>query len=81
MQHVQITLTAQEAATIIAALGFIRSNLVFSADDGLWRFVSGAPLQYGIGEVVALEDLKARMFDAYSEALEQHAFAPFIKTF
>lgn len=81
MQHVQITITAQEAATIVAALGFIRSNLVFSADNGLWRFVSGAPLQYGIGEVIALEDLKARLFDAYTDALERHPFAPYIKAY
>lgn len=81
MQHVQITITAQEAATIVAALGFIRNNLSFSADEGLWKFVPGDVIRYGLGEVVELEDLKARLFDAYTEAIEGHPFAPFIHAF
>lgn len=81
MQRVQITITAQEAATIVAALGFIRNNLSFSADEGLWKFVPGDTIRYGLGEVVELEDLKARLYDAYTDALEHHPFAPYIKAY
>lgn len=81
MQKFQVTLSAQEAATLVAALGFIRQNLIFSADDGLWKLVPGTSLSFGMSEVVMLEDLKAMIFDSYTDALERHPFAPFIKAY
>lgn len=81
MNKFNITLTTEEATLIVAALGFIRMNLAFNADKALWQFVPGKTILYDLSQVVALEDTKARLFDAYTSALERHPFNPYIKTF
>lgn len=81
MVSVHLTITTQEAATIVAALGFIRENLALKEDDLLFHFVPGRPLALGIGEAAALDDLFVRINDAAADAIERHPFSPYVSVF
>lgn len=81
MNHVELTITTEEASLIVAALGFIRSNMAFSAESANWRFVGGKSITYDLHQILTLEDTKSKIFEAYTEALEAHPFNPYIKTF
>lgn len=81
MQNFQITISVEEAAIITAALDFVRRNLAIDADTMLWRFVSGDKIAFDVSQVFALEQLETHIADTAADALEQHPFNPYIKTF
>lgn len=81
MTRFDLNLTIEEAALIVAALGFIRMNLAFSADTADWHFVDGKSITYDLHQVLILEDVKSKIYEALTEAQEAHPFAPFIRTF
>lgn len=81
MTNFQLTMSTEEAALIVAALGFVRSNMAFSAESANWRFVSGKSITYDLHQILTLEDTKSKIFEAYTEAIEAHPFNPYIKTF
>ena len=75
MTAFKINLTTEEA------LDFVRMNLSFNADKGLWQFVGGKTIHFDLHQVVLLEDIKSKIFDAYTEAIETHPLNPCIKCF
>lgn len=81
MTNFQINLTTEEAVMIVAALGFIRMNMAFSAETADWHFVGGKSITFDLHQILTIEDLKSKIFEAYTEALEAHPFAPFIQAF
>lgn len=81
MSTVQLIISTEEAAILVAALGFIRMNLAFNPDKALWQFVPGKSISYDLAQVISLEDMKSKIFEAYSEALETHPFNPYVKVY
>lgn len=76
-----VNLTNTEVTEVVAALYFIRKNLVFDSEKGWWRFVPGDTLTYEIGKIVELEDIRDKFVRAYEEEVSRHPFAPAIQTF
>lgn len=81
MTNFKINLTTEEAAQIVAALGFVRRNLVVDAEKMMWRFVPGQSIDYDLAAVIELEDIICRLNEAIEEAIETHPFNPCIKCF
>ena len=81
MVDFKINLTAEEAAQIVAALGFVRRNLAVDAASLQWSFVPGECISYDIASLINLEDIICKFNEAIEEAIESHPFAPFIQTY
>lgn len=81
MNDLKINLTTDEAAQIVAALGFVRRNLVLDAEKMMWHFVPGQSINYDLAAIIELEDIMCRFSETIEEAIETHPFNPFIKTF
>lgn len=81
MTDFKINLTTEEAAQIVAALGFIRRNLTLNAASLQWSFVPGEVISYDIAAIINLEDIISKFNEAIEESIESHPFAPFIKAF
>lgn len=81
MTDFKMNLTTEEAAQIVAALGFVRRNLVVDAEKMMWRFVPGQSIDYDLAAVIQLEDMICRLNEAIEEAIETHPFNPCITCF
>lgn len=81
MTDFKINLTTEEAAQIVAALGFVRRNLALNAASMQWSFVPGEVIDYDIAALINLEDIICKFNEAIEEAIESHPFAPFIHAF
>lgn len=81
MTNFKINLTTEEAAQIVAALGFVRRNLALDAGSLQWSFVPGESISYDIAAIINLEDIICKFNEAIEEAIEIHPFAPFIHAF
>lgn len=81
MTDFHINLTTEEAAQIVAALGFVRRNLALNAASMQWSFGPGEVISYDIAALINLEDIICKFNEAIEEAIETHPFAPFIKAF
>ena len=81
MVDFKINLSTEEAAQIVAALGFVRRNLAVDAASLQWSFVPGEVISYDIAALINLEDIICKFNEAIEEAIESHPFAPFIKTY
>ena len=81
MTDFRINLTTEEAAQIVAALGFVRRNLAVDAQKMVWHFVPGQTFEYDLAEIVNLEDIICKFNDSIEEAIETHPFNPFFRHF
>ena len=81
MTAFKINLTTEEAAQIVAALGFVRRNLVVDPQKMIWHFVSGQSIEYDLAEIVNLEDIICRFQDSIEEAIETSPFHPYVINF
>ena len=81
MSDFKINLTTEEAAQIVAALGFVRRNLAVDAATLQWSFVPGEVISYDFAALINLEDIICKFNEAIEESIESHPFAPFIKTY
>lgn len=81
MTNFKINLTTEEAAQIVAALGFVRRNLAVDAASLQWSFVPGEVISYDIAALINLEDIISKFNEAIEESIESHPFAPFINAF
>ena len=81
MNSVKLTINTEEAAMIIAALGYVEDNLALDVETMDWHFVPGKPFSLSIRSAAALYLLNGYIKAATEEAIETHPFNPFIKTF
>lgn len=81
MTDFKINLTTEEAAQIVAALGFVRRNLTLNAASMQWSFVPGEVISYDIAALINLEDIISKFNEAIEESIERHPFAPYIQAF
>ena len=81
MTAFKINLTTEEAAQIVAALGFVRRNLAVNAATLKWSFVPGEIISYDIAALINLEDIICKFNESIEEAIESHPFASFIQAF
>lgn len=81
MAPFKINLTTEEAAQIVAALGFVRRNLAVDAASLKWSFVPGECIAYDISALIQLEDIISRFNEAIEESIEASPFNPYIKAF
>lgn len=81
MNSFKINLTTEEAAQIVAALGFVRRNLAVNAQTLQWSFVPGECIAYDISALIQLEDVICRFNESIEESIETSPFNPYIKTF
>lgn len=81
MTSFKINLTTEEAAQIVAALGFVRRNLAVDAEKMTWHFVPGETIEYDLGALVNLEDIICRFEDSIEEAIETSPFHPYVINF
>lgn len=81
MNSVKLTINTEEAAMIIAALGFVEDNLVLDASKMDWHFVPGKPFRLSLRSAAALYLLTSYIKEAAAEARETHPFNPYIKAF
>ena len=81
MTDFKINLTTDEAAQIVAALGFVRRNLTLNAASLQWSFVPGEVISYDIAALINLEDIISKFNEAIEESIDSHPFAPFIQSF
>ena len=81
MTNFKINLTTEEAAQIVAALGFVRRSLAVNAASMQWSFVPGEVISYDIAALINLEDIICKFNEAIEESIETSPFHPFIKTF
>lgn len=78
MTNFKMNLTTEEAAQIVAALGFVRRNLAVNAQTLHWTFVPGECIDYDISALIQLEDIICRFNESIEEAIETHPFNPYI---
>lgn len=81
MTAFKINLTTEEAAQIVAALGFIRRNLAVDPQTLHWSLVPGECIDYDISALIQLEDIICKLNESIEEAIETHPFNPYIKCF
>ena len=81
MTAFKINLTTEEAAQIVAALGFVRRNLVVDAEKMMWHFVPGQTIEYDLAGIVNLEDIICRFNDSIEESIETSPFHPYVINF
>lgn len=81
MTDFKINLTTEEAAQIVAALGFVRRNLVVDAEKMMWRFVPGQSIDYDLAAIIELEDIICKFNDSIEEAIETSPFHPYVINF
>lgn len=81
MTTFKINLTTEEAAQIVAALGFVRRNLAVDAEKMTWHFVSGETIEYDLSALVNLEDIICRFEDSIEEAIETSHLHPYVINF
>lgn len=81
MADFKINLTTAEAVQIVAALGFIRRNLVVNAKTMKWTFVPRECVSYDISSLIRLEDIICRFNEQIEEAIETHPFNPYFNHF
>lgn len=81
MTKFQINLTTEEAAQIVAALGFIRRNLAVDPKKMMWHFVPGQSIEYDLAAIVNLEDIICRFNESIEESIETSPFHPYIVNF
>lgn len=78
MVQFKINLTTEEAAQIVAALGFVRRNLAVDPKKMMWHFVPGQTIEYDLAAIVNLEDIICRFNESIETAIETHPFNPYI---
>lgn len=81
MNTLKLTLTTEEAALLIAALGFVEDNLSLDPARLDWHFVPGKPFSLSLHAAGLLYLLKAYVVEKQREAIETHPFNPYIRTF
>lgn len=81
MTAFKINLTTEEAAQIVAALGFVRRNLAVNAQTLHWSFVPGECIVYDISALIQLEDIISRFNESIEEAIETSPFHPYVINF
>ena len=81
MTDFKINLTTEEAAQIVAALGFVRRNLAVDAEKMMWHFVPGETIEYNLSALVNLEDIICRFNDSIEESIETSPFHPYVINF
>lgn len=81
MTAFKINLTTEEAAQIVAALGFVRRNLAVNAATLQWSFVPGECIAYDISALIQLEDIICRFNDSIEESIETSPFHPYVINF
>ena len=81
MTAFKINLTTEEAAQIVAALGFVRRNLAVDAEKMTWHFVPGETIEYDLSALVNLEDIICRFEDSIEESIETSPFHPYVINF
>lgn len=81
MTKFKINLTTEEAAQIVAALGFIRHNLAVDPQTMKWTFVPGQVIEYDLAAIINLEDIISRFNESIEESLESSPFHPYVINF
>ena len=81
MNTVKLSISTEEAAMIIAALGFVEENLVLDAKTLDWKFIPGKPFNLSLRSAAALYLLNGYIKETAAEARETHPFNPFIHVF
>lgn len=81
MTNFNIDLTTEEAAQIVAALGFIRHNLAVDPQTLKWSFVPGQVIEYDLAAIISLEDIISRFNESIEESIEESPFHPYIINF
>lgn len=81
MTKFEINLTTEEAAQIVAALGFVRRNLAVNAQKMTWHFVPGETIEYDLAAIINLEDIICRFNESIEKSIETYPFNPYIKHF
>lgn len=76
MTKFKINLTIDEAAQIVAALGFVRRNLAVNAQKMTWHFVPGETIEYDLAAIVNLEDIISRFNESIEESIDTSQFHP-----
>ena len=81
MNSVNLTITTEEAAMIIAALGYVEDNLALDVETMDWKFIPGKPFNLSIRSAASLYLLTGYIKEAAGEARETHPFNPYVKCF
>jgi hypothetical protein len=81
MTKFKINLSTEEAAQIVAALGFIRHNLAVNPQTMKWTFVPGQVIEYDLAAIINLEDIISRFNESIEESLESSPFHPYVINF
>lgn len=81
MTSFKINLTTEEAAQIVAALGFVRRNLAVNPKTMKWTFVPGQVIEYDLAAIINLEDIISRFNESIEESIETSPFHPYIVHF
>ena len=81
MTNFKINLSTEEAAQIVAALGFVRRNLAVNAQTLHWTFVPGECIDYDISALIQLEDIICKFNESIEEAIETSPFHPYVINF
>ncbi|MEE1139056.1 MAG: hypothetical protein U0M02_11320 [Acutalibacteraceae bacterium] len=81
MTAFKINLTTEEAAQIVAALGFVRRNLAVNAQKMTWLFVPGETIEYDLAAIINLEDIISRFNESIEESIETSPFHPYVVDF
>lgn len=81
MDSVKLSITTEEAAMIVAALGFVEGNLALDASKLDWHFVPGKPFRLSVRSAAALYLLRNYIKEVAADARDFHQFNPYIKAF
>lgn len=81
MTAFKINLSTEEAAQIVAALGFVRRNLALNSEKMMWHFVSGESMDLDLSAIVNLEDIICKFNESIEEAIETSPFHPYVINF
>lgn len=81
MTAFKINLTTEEAAQIVAALGFVRRNLAVNTKTMKWTFVPGQVIEYDLAAIINLEDIISRFNESIEESIETSPFHPYVVDF
>jgi hypothetical protein len=81
MTTFKINLTTEEAAQIVAALGFVRRNLAVNTKTMKWTFVPGQVIEYDLAAIINLEDIISRFNESIEESIETSPFHPYVVDF
>lgn len=81
MDSVKLTINTEEAAMIIAALGYVEENLALDVETMDWKFIPGKPFNLSLRSAASLYLLTSYIKVAAAEARETHPFNPYIKAF